>query len=544
MAKSSITILRVRDLRALSTITIESPSLVLTAQGDVITVGPLYIAGAAVCIRCVQHWVEVAGWDRPEAAEPSEAAVGRLEQIAGEVAKQFESGEPIEELFRTIFEIDVARNCVIEHALVPSADCPVCGNLRRREWPLTAHCGRLLGLVSNMTVTGDALWGSFSAMGEFRAPIPAPHIRRLLKTQVALGKGETKSQAIDSCIGEAIERYSITYDGKERVTRGRIDELAAIDPREILLFSEGQFAMRDRWNAANDDRYWIPERFDSKAALDFLVGVDLSSGREVYVPAACCLMWYEFGSGDRRFASADSIGCAAGRSFNSAAASALLESIERDAVAIWWYNKLRRPAACIETFGSPYLSKIERALRTANRELSLLDITSDVEIPTYVAVSPLADGTEPVFAAAAHVSPRQAACKAAAEVGQLIFSAIQQGGIDAELHTWLNRATVHSELYLAPRGIAAVRPEPECELEPGQVVSLCAQRMMDRGLRPILVDQSHPEVLLKTVRAIAPGLRHIWGRFAPGRLYEIPAHLGWLNAPSKEAELNSIRCMI
>jgi ribosomal protein S12 methylthiotransferase accessory factor len=42
------------------------------------------------------------------------------------------------------------------------------------------------------------------------------------------------------------------------------------------------------------------------------------------------------------------------------------------------------------------------------------------------------------------------------------------------------------------------------------------------------------------MKAIVPGLRHFWARFAPGRLYDVPVALGWLDAPTAEADLNPV----
>ena len=49
------------------------------------------------------------------------------------------------------------------------------------------------------------------------------------------------------------------------------------------------------------------------------------------------------------FARADSNGCAAGSVLEEAVLQGLLELIERDAVALWWYNRLRRPAVDLES---------------------------------------------------------------------------------------------------------------------------------------------------------------------------------------------------
>ena len=53
-----------------------------------------------------------------------------------------------------------------------------------------------------------------------------------------------------------------------------------------------------------------------------------------------------------------------------------------------------------------------------------------------------------------------------------------------------------------------------------------------------MLDQTRPDVGFPTVKVIAPGLRHFWARYAPGRLYDVPVRLGWLDRPTAEDELN------
>jgi ribosomal protein S12 methylthiotransferase accessory factor len=383
--------------------------------------------------------------------------------------------------------------------------------------------------------------GSYLAIGNYVAPLS--DFRPPIQKQCALGKGQTKQQAIASCIGEALERYSLIYTGAEPVRRARFGELPILDPREILLVSERQYQGRESWNATHPDRYWIPEPFDESRELDVLPALDLISGGTVYVPAASCLMWYPFQPGERPFSSADSVGCGAGRTLASATLSALLEWVERDAMAIWWYNRLRRPGVLIESFESDALIGIRDSLREAGRELYLLDVTTDFGIPVYVAVSPAKDGKEPVFGTAASLSPREAAVKAASEAAQIIFSAVHLGVIDQELHSWLNTATLETQTYLLPAGYVAAPREPEpASIE--RQLEYCARRLNERGINPVAVDQSSPDVILKTVRVVAPGLRHIWARFAPGRLYDVPVQMGWMPEPLDESNLNSILCMI
>jgi ribosomal protein S12 methylthiotransferase accessory factor len=53
----------------------------------------------------------------------------------------------------------------------------------------------------------------------------------------------------------------------------------------------------------------------------------------------------------------------------------------------------------------------------------------------------------------------------------------------------------------------------------------------------VVLDQTRPDIGLPVVKVMAPGLRHFWTRFAPGRLYDVPVSLGSLARPRAEEEL-------
>ena len=54
----------------------------------------------------------------------------------------------------------------------------------------------------------------------------------------------------------------------------------------------------------------------------------------------------------------------------------------------------------------------------------------------------------------------------------------------------------------------------------------------------VVFDQSLPDLELKVVKVMAPGLRHFWRRLGPGRLYTVPVELGWLPAATAEERMN------
>jgi oxazoline/thiazoline synthase len=69
-------------------------------------------------------------------------------------------------------------------------------------------------------------------------------------------------------------------------------------------------------------------------------------------------------------------------------------------------------------------------------------------------------------------------------------------------------------------------------------VRRCVRRIADAGHDVLVLDQSRPAIPLAVVRVIAPGLRHFWRRLGPGRLYDVPVKLGWIDEPVAEFELN------
>jgi len=69
-------------------------------------------------------------------------------------------------------------------------------------------------------------------------------------------------------------------------------------------------------------------------------------------------------------------------------------------------------------------------------------------------------------------------------------------------------------------------------------ILLCQRIATARGIEILVLNQTRPDVGLPVVRVVAPGLRHFWARFGPGRLYDVPVQQGWLPRAVQEGELN------
>lgn len=451
----------------------------------------------------------------------------------------------VEELQLKAFSIANEGQRLTPHAVFSLRNCSRCGGLHRAApEPTRVHCSAWTGIVRRLELTDAPSAGAYRATATWNPPLAVPGTRPGLTRQFSYGRGLTERDAEQGCVGEALERYCLIYRGDETLIRARYEDIDAIHPDDIQLFSDAQYANRRDWNASADEDFWVPEPFQAGVPVDWLETRTLGSEKRLRViPAACCLMWYQFRPGEPEFARADTIGCGAGPTFDHALTHALLEWVERDAMAIWWDNRLSRPGFRLDSFDCPHLQTVVEGLRGIGRDLFLLDCTTDIDIPAYVAVAPRFDGTEPLFAGAADLSPRTAACKAASEVGQVWYEAKRSGGVSESLRPWLLRETTDTQPYLMPCRLRDA-PSAAPSRTPAAARETVVERLEAVGLTAYSVDHSREDVALHTVRAIVPGLRHIWNRRAPGRLYDIPVRLGWLQRAKDEAEMNPIPCMI
>jgi ribosomal protein S12 methylthiotransferase accessory factor len=271
-----------------------------------------------------------------------------------------------------------------------------------------------------------------------------------------------------------------------------------------------------------------------------------------YLPTAFC--YYDYPQPeDRPYCLACSNGAAAGNTLEEAVLQGFLELVERDSVALWWYNRVRRPGVDLDSFDEPYLGRLQEFLGRHGREFWVLDLTADLGIPVFAAISRRTDGPpeQIVLGFGAHLEPRIALLRAVTEMNQMLSSPLLKReakelgdpAMDPETAHWLKTATVANQLYLLP----AERPAQVASSYPHtwaddvtEDVRTCQALVERTGLEMLVLDQTRPEVALPVAKVVVSGLRHFWARFGPGRLYDVPVQLGWLPRPLAEEELNPI----
>ena len=368
------------------------------------------------------------------------------------------------------------------------------------------------------------------------------------------GKGKSIEQARASALAESLERYCGVFDGTEPRIRASFAELgkAAIHPNACMGYSERQYAERQSHNRRGHKAHWVPEPFREDVEIEWTPLWSLSAEETRYLPTSFC--YYGYRSPDPLFARADSNGCAAGSVLEEAVLQGLLELIERDAVALWWYNRLRRRAVDLESVDDAYVSGLIRQYGELRRDLWALDVTSDFGVPTFAAISRRVDKAEEdiIYGFGAHLDPSVALTRALTELNQSLEAVptatgpestrTYRGSQDA-VRWWRTVRTADAgylmpDLEAGPRRLQDFKNLASDDLH--QDIVTCRELAATRGIEILVLDQTRPDVGFPVVRVVAPGLRHFWARFGPGRLYDVPLREGWLSRSLDEERVESL----
>jgi bacteriocin biosynthesis cyclodehydratase domain-containing protein len=565
-----------------------TPWLLVQPSGAFPLVGPVFNPGHGACWTCLFDRMirnrEVKGFlDRGPARAVAVSPLARdplgqtaIQFAALEVAKAVATG------FRTelndhIISHDLLGASTAKHYVSTRPQCPTCGdkklrNPRRAPQPIEIRGGTKLVMTSGGYRTVSArstvarfrkhvspLTGVVTKLERIEADLPmntnfhakhnfsAPaHNIDQLRSGLSggsFGKGSTAEQAEASALMESIERYSGIFQGDEiRATR-RFSDFApgdAILPNDVLLFSDAQ--ARVDQTAADDaeESQTIPAPFDPSAKLEWSPVWSLRDGRFKYLPTS---LLYFFYSGPATF-QADSNGCAAGNTVEEAIVQGFLELVERDAYAIWWYNRTRQPEVDLSQFDDSYVRDLHSQLAATGRKLWVLDITSDLGVPTYVAILHwMQNGQENIeFGSGAHFDKRIALLRTLTELNQFLSIGMMGGGTGEKPSLdGVTPLRLEEYSFLIPDGKPTGASDPNATFgvldNTRDQVLACVEIASRAGLDFLVLNQTRPDVEVPVVRVIVPGLRHFYRRFAPGRLYDIPVKLGLRERPMPENQL-------
>lgn len=550
--------------------------------GSVAFVGPLFRPGSGPCWACLNLRLRenpearvLFGPGTPQGAlEYSRVNLAPLTDtalsLAGAEILKWAVSLPPHRIENAVLSLDTVAMKTAWHAVPRRPDCPACGSpapAGRLPPPLRLastrkifiadgghrpiapeaayeryrhHVSPLTGIVHTLAPVESLAGGILNvyAAGQNFCLDPA---HTLLPDQLGLnswGKGMTPAQARTSALCEALERYSGIFRGDEIRRTARLDDLGelAIHPAQWMHFSPAQYRDRALWNARGSSHNQVPAPFDPSRPIEWAPVWSFSAGVCKFAPAALC--YYNYPAAvDHDFCRANSNGCAAGATLEDAILQGFLELVERDAVALWWYNRLRRPAVDLTTFSLPYFHALAEYYASIGRRLWVLDVTADFAIPTFVAVSEGSATGQPDFilGSGAHFDSAVAVARALTEMNQAL-PVILDGGVR------LTAAQLAGDSFLRPSSFAADQPSVRWPVHEDlrDDVLACLEAARHRGIEVLVLDQTRSDVGLPVVRVIMPGMRHFWARLAPGRLYDVPVALGWLPAALSEEQMNPV----
>ena len=575
--------------------------MLIKPVGVQLWIGPIFSPPATACWACLSHRLRAnrqveefvnhhAGrmvMPRSAAASLESTAQTAVGLALTEIAKWF-VGQPGVDLTQGLVTLDALSLETRYHALAKRPQCAACGqpSIEQRSRPIQlthrhvprAEAGQyrfstasdvlnrheslvspITGVVSTLTKKGIST-PDFAPAYAAGHCFPTPHryssIRELQANLLyrSGGKGATDAQAKASAICEAVERYSAVFWGEKPSVRGSLASLSpdSIHPNECMLFSDLQYETRDDWNSGCVSRmHVVPLPFDEEREIDWSPLWSMNEGRLRYLPTALC--FYGHPETSLFFCIPDSNGTASGSCLEEAILYGFLELVERDAVAIWWYNRLRRPAVDLDSFDIPYVHNVrERHREDLHRDLWVLDITSDFGIPAFATITRRIDRPveDIIVGFGAHLDPEAALLQSIVEAnqflpavsldapdGRTLYLFDKQDAID-----WWKTATIESEPYLLPDVDAPPTARSSLRsMTSGDLltdVELCARIAGDRNLDLLVLDLTRPDIGLNVARVVMPGARHFWRRLAPGRLYEVPTELHWAEIPLPEEGLN------
>ncbi|MEA3487929.1 MAG: YcaO-related McrA-glycine thioamidation protein [Euryarchaeota archaeon] len=310
------------------------------------------------------------------------------------------------------------------------------------------------------------------------------------------GKGTTAEEARVSALMEAIERYS-----------------AEVKDRELIEDSYVQLSKHE--NALNPNELILPGYVKNidEISIPWVAGYDLIQEEEIYVPASAVFHPLPSRYDRVRLFRTNTSGLASGNELEEAIFHGLAELVERDA---WSLVELTRNTGAVVRIREERVRDLMAKFADADVSVLIRDITSDVGIPTFAAVSDdlrLKDPTLLTTGMGTHTDARVAILRALTEVAQSrltqIYSAKQNPAIKDMRrimgYEWMRKKNKH--WFTNSESIEFENVESRNSVDFLDDINYTIERIRDVGLeRVVVVDLTCEEIGVPVVRVIVPGL--------------------------------------
>lgn len=309
------------------------------------------------------------------------------------------------------------------------------------------------------------------------------------------GKGATPVEAEVSAIMEGIERCSAECgDDTSCLLTGDYTGIAkehtSVFPSELIL---------PRGVSPNTPVSWTP-------------GYDIVNDEEIYLPSHA--VYHPLSLSHGRLFRTNTNGLASGNTMEEAVFHALMELIERDAWSL--VEILRRPCPIVTGIEDGLAADLIAKFREAGVEITVRDMTHDIGVPTFAAVSDdvaLKDPTLLTIGMGTHTNAGIALLRALTEVAQSRLTQIHGAREDTDTADMRKRIGYERTKRLNRRWFDDAE-EVEFSKIPSMDsddfltdISNMVSRLGERGMdRVIVSDLTRDDIGVPVVRVIVPGL--------------------------------------
>jgi len=183
---------------------------------------------------------------------------------------------------------------------------------------------------------------------------------------VAGGTSFSKDLALMRALGETIERYCISKPRNKKIA------LIGTQDQSSELIDLAQFTD-------------FPINYSKRTTFKCVNGFSLNENKAVLIPAQLVYLSYPT-SNEPVIRFGTSTGAAAGKDIKSALYTGICEVIERDAFTISYMNKLESPEIDLKALKDKSINRILEIFNRYNLEVKVLDITTDIPVPVFVAL--------------------------------------------------------------------------------------------------------------------------------------------------------------
>lgn len=433
---------------------------------------------------------------------------------------------------------------------------------------LSNHCG-IVTSVQPLGQRAAALGGAFGYAAQVESlTLLGNDVLRERRTtspdawrESAEGRAGTRvaydrTRAFARAVGEALERYaSCLYDPADLVT-GSYHEIApqgAIHPHAFQLPDAEEYAH-------------LPELspFQDEAPARWARAWSVRDEAWQVAPAQMVHLMYNPLPGEPRFVPTTSTGWAIHHTREEAIHAGLRETIERDAFAIHWLNKMHPPAVDLADAG-PEVERFVARIARDGATLHARSLTTDIGIAVFAIMIVDERAGRPAFCltTAAHPNPRRGLLQAIEEAAMIHHHAKRRARElpPAKPATEISSMADHQDHYLRQENLVTLAPLLDAR---GASVALSdlpdfasddvwaetramVNALARAGLDTLYVDGTPPDLRKAgwhAAKVLVPGAaRHEYGYgvrlLACPRIYNAPVAMHKRTRPATRDELNT-----